>query len=252
MSEAAIHGWIVLGMIAAAAVTFVLLLFVSAPYGRHARSGWGPTVPYRLGWVLMECPAVLAFGGLFLMGSLRAEPVPVMLAGLWLLHYVYRTFLYPFRTRAAGKSTPASVVLMGFTFNALNAYINARWISELGPYAGRSLTDVWLWVGTAVFLGGWLLNQQSDRTLIRLRKPGTTGYSIPHGGAFAWVSCPNYLGEILEWIGFAIAARSGAALAFAIFTFANLAPRAITHHRWYRTTFPDYPTDRRALIPYLL
>ena len=42
-----------------------------------------------------------------------------------------------------------------------------------------------------------------------------------------------------------------AGLAFAVYTFANLAPRAIDHHTWYRQRFSDYPPERRALIPYL-
>ncbi|MFS8065455.1 MAG: hypothetical protein ACMG6S_03690 [Byssovorax sp.] len=28
--------------------------------------------------------------------------------------------------------------------------------------------------------------------------------------------------------------------------------RAVSHLRWYREKFPDYPAERRALIPYLL
>ena len=71
------------------------------------------------------------------------------------------------------------------------------------------------------------------------------------GGAFELVSCPNYLGEILEWCGWALATWSWPGLAFALYTIANLAPRAVTHHRWYRETFPDYPPKRRALVPYL-
>ncbi|MDH5284165.1 MAG: 3-oxo-5-alpha-steroid 4-dehydrogenase, partial [Gemmatimonadota bacterium] len=34
-------------------------------------------------------------------------------------------------------------------------------------------------------------------------------------------------------------------------TVANLAPRAWSHHRWYLEKFPDYPPDRKALIPHL-
>ena len=47
-------------------------------------------------------------------------------------------------------------------------------------------------------------------------------------------------------------AWSLAGLAFALYTTANLAPRAVDHHKWYRDTFPDYPTDRRALVPHVL
>jgi protein-S-isoprenylcysteine O-methyltransferase Ste14 len=69
---------------------------------------------------------------------------------------------------------------------------------------------------------------------------------------YRWVSCPNYFGEMLEWIGWAIATWSLAGSAFAIFTIANLLPRALANHRWYQTEFPDYPSDRRAVIPGLL
>ena len=74
---------------------------------------------------------------------------------------------------------------------------------------------------------------------------------MPFGGGFAYVSAPNYLGEIVEWVGFALAAGTLAAWAFALFTFANLAPRALANHRWYRARFAEYPPDRRALIPFL-
>jgi steroid 5-alpha reductase family enzyme len=109
-----------------------------------------------------------------------------------------------------------------------------------------------LWTGIAIFVLGWWLNGSSDRGLIRLRGSGRSGYRVPTGGPFRWVTCPNYLGEIIEWAGFALASRSPAAAAFAVFTVANLGPRALAHRRWYRAEFPDYPLDRKALIPYLL
>jgi steroid 5-alpha reductase family enzyme len=84
-----------------------------------------------------------------------------------------------------------------------------------------------------------------------LRKPGETGYKIPHGGLYRFISSPNYFGELLEWSGFAIAAQTLAGWAFFFFTFANLAPRAVSHHRWYREKFSEYPSSRRALIPFL-
>jgi protein-S-isoprenylcysteine O-methyltransferase Ste14 len=104
----------------------------------------------------------------------------------------------------------------------------------------------------ALFAAGYALNRRSDRTLRTLRAPGETGYRIPRGGGFRWVSSPNYLGEIVEWLGWALATWSPAGLAFAVYTAANLAPRAVDNHRWYREKFPDYPADRRALVPYVM
>lgn len=87
--------------------------------------------------------------------------------------------------------------------------------------------------------------------LRRLRRPGDTSYHIPFGGAYRWVSCPNYFGELVEWLGWAILTWSPAGLVFFFWSAANLVPRARTHHRWYREHFADYPRERRALIPFL-
>jgi protein-S-isoprenylcysteine O-methyltransferase Ste14 len=242
---------LVLLELALAAPTFLALLFVPAPYGRHARRGLGPTVPARLGWILMESPAALFFAAVYLAGSRRAEPVPLALLALWQLHYLHRAFVYPFQAREEGRHLPLLVVLLAVAFNLLNGWINARWISEVGAYPAGWFLDPRFLAGGALFLGGLALNVTSDRALRRLRAPGETGYRIPAGGAFEWVSCPNYLGEILEWAGWAIAAWSPAGAAFAVYTAANLVPRAWAHHAWYRRQFPDYPPRRRALFPLL-
>jgi steroid 5-alpha reductase family enzyme len=96
---------------------------------------------------------------------------------------------------------------------------------------------------------GYLINRQADHTLHNLREPGEAGYRIPEGGLYRWISCPNYLGEIVEWFGWAIATWSLPGLAFAVWATANLAPRAWANHRWYHEQFPDYPSGRRALVP---
>jgi steroid 5-alpha reductase family enzyme len=147
---------------------------------------------------------------------------------------------------------PAAVSLMAIVFNVINAYLNARWLSELGSYPRSWLADPRFLAGAALFLGGMALNISSDNTLFKLRKPGDEGYRIPHGGAYRWVSAPNYLGELIEWLGFALASWSLAGLAFFLFTFANLVPRAIANHKWYRHRFPDYPRERKAVIPFLV
>ena len=107
-------------------------------------------------------------------------------------------------------------------------------------------------VGVLVFLAGFAVNYRADGMLIALRRPGETGYRIPQGWLFEYVACPNYFGEIVEWFGFALATWSLAGLAFALFTAANIGPRAFSNRRWYRRTFPDYPAERKALIPFVM
>ncbi len=100
---------------------------------------------------------------------------------------------------------------------------------------------------------GIAINHHSDNILIALRdNRDKNGYYIPHGGLFEKISCPNFLGEIIEWAGFAIACWNLPALAFAVWTAANLVPRALSHHRWYQAEFEDYPKDRRAILPGIL
>lgn len=227
-----------------ASVVFPVLFFITAPYGRHARPGWGPSVPAKLGWVVMESPSFFLFGALWLTNPNWNDPLVLLLGAAWLLHYGQRTFVFSILMRDEKKTQPFLTVGMAIVFNLLNASGNARGLSPR-PF------DVWVVLGLALFLVGFGINVHADAVLRGLRKPGETGYRVPHGGLYGWVSSPNYFGEILEWVGFAIAAQSLAAWAFAAFTFANLAPRAISNHRWYRTTFADYPTQRRALIPFV-
>ena len=91
----------------------------------------------------------------------------------------------------------------------------------------------------------------SDNELFKIRKNLGKGYGIPNGGFYRWVTCPNYLGEILEWIGWAIACWSLAGCSFAIWVIANLVPRARSNHQWYHEQFKDYPKKRKILVPFI-
>jgi len=102
------------------------------------------------------------------------------------------------------------------------------------------------------FFTGLIINISSDNILFKLRKNGKGEYSIPNGKLFNYISCPNYLGEILEWLGWAIMVLSFAGFSFFVWTLANLIPRALSTHKWYNQNFQDYPKDRKALLPYLL
>ncbi|KAG8572008.1 hypothetical protein GDO81_011876, partial [Engystomops pustulosus] len=70
-------------------------------------------------------------------------------------------------------------------------------------------------------------------------------------GLFEYVSGANFLGEIVEWFGFAIASWSIPGVAFAIFTLLVLLSRAQQHHKWYIEKFEDYPISRKILIPFI-
>jgi 3-oxo-5-alpha-steroid 4-dehydrogenase 1 len=232
---------------------FPIQLFVTAPYGRHVRTDWGPTIPNQLGWCLMELVSLVVFVGLFLSGpNEKTAPMWVFFA-LWSAHYVNRSLIFPWRTHTQGKSIPLAIVASSAVFNIVNAGLNGLYLGWLGEvYPAAWLMDPRFIAGLAVFAAGAAINIWSDNRLIGLRAGGGQGYTVPRGGLFERVSCPNHMGEIIQWSGFALMCWNLPALSFAVWTAANLIPRAVSHHVWYRKTFPDYPHDRRAVIPALL
>jgi len=242
--------WIWLGI---AAGTFLLLMFVRAPYGRHERPGWGPRIPARLGWVFMESPCIVVmtvFFGIGASGWNLADPVGIIFYILWTGHYIHRSWVWPARARITGKKMPISLILFAVGFNGINAWINAEWMFSLHhPYPIDWLISPQFIIGVIFFITGMGINIKSDNMLFDLRRDGSAEYQIPRGGLFQWISCPNYLGELLEWWGWALATWSLAGLSFAVWGMANLVPRARANHKWYQKNFKDYPVNRKALIP---
>ena len=171
-----------------------------------------------------------------------------------MLHYIHRVFIYPFRLRDKNKQMPMVIVLMAVVFNLCNGFFNGYWFGWLNKteYSMSWFTDWRFLAGILLFFTGMFINMDSDRRLINLRKGGKTGYFIPSGGLFRIVSSPNLMGEMIEWTGWALMCWCLPAFSFALWTFANLLPRAIDHHRWYKNNFPDYPPERRAVFPFIL
>ena len=253
MSELNIFRILLYVFIGLGGVVFILLFFVSAPYGRHARSGWGPRIESKWGWLFMEAPASLLFILYYILSWRTTQLTPVIFLLIWQSHYFHRAFIYPFTLRG-DKTMPVVIMAFAIIFNTVNTYFQARWIYTLAPegmYSIQWLKDPRFIIGVIIFYAGYIITKKSDQILLGLRKPGETVYKIPRGFLFKKISCPNYMGEIIEWSGWAGLVWSWPGLFFAIWTIANLAPRARSHHKWYKSHFPDYPSDRKALIPYI-
>ena len=141
---------------------------------------------------------------------------------------------------------------MAMAFNTWNGYLNGHWLGvHAAEYSAAWMGHFHFVAGLICFAAGFAINVHSDEILLRLRRGTETGYAIPRGGLFRFVSCPNYFGELVEWSGWALMTWSPAGLVFALWTAANLVPRARSHHRWYRTEFADYPRERKAIIPFV-
>ncbi|MEO0323062.1 MAG: 3-oxo-5-alpha-steroid 4-dehydrogenase [Myxococcota bacterium] len=237
--------------LAFAALSALGSVFVRSPYGRFATPRFGPAVPIRLGWLLMEAPFV-AFYVVFAAGPRALEPVPLLFAGVWTLHYANRALFFPLAMRARPEGRMALlVVVLGMGVVLTHGWLYATWLGELGSHLTAGwLGDARFLLGLPLYLSGFALIVQSEAILRRLRRE-RRGYAIPQGGAFRWVSCPHYLGELLAWTGLALATWCPGGLFVLAVSAANLVPRAVATHRWYRREMPGYPTGRRALVPRL-
>jgi 3-oxo-5-alpha-steroid 4-dehydrogenase 1 len=246
-------------ILALSPLVFLALLFLPAAYGRHKQGHgkwWGPGIPTRWAWVIMECPSSIGFAVFYFMGDRWASLAPLVLFAMWQSHYFQRSFIFPFRIRTRpGDTTPLLIPVLAVSSNLVISFINASilsWTDVRGGYDAHWLIDPRFILGAIVFVAGYRINRKADAMLAALRKPGESGYKIPYGWLYEKVSCPNYLGEFMVWTGWAIATWSLGGVAFVLWTMANLVPRALANHRWYHEKFPDYPVQRKAVIPYVL
>jgi 3-oxo-5-alpha-steroid 4-dehydrogenase 1 len=235
------------------AIAFPFLLKVTQPYGRHITKEWGPMIGNKLGWIVQEVPSMIFLSLFFFLGTGEKTKVAWFFWSLWMAHYINRSFIFPMRTRTGDKKIPLAIVGSAILFNSINGFLNGAFLGNFSAgFTDDYFTSPRFIAGLLVFIAGVIINNQSDTILIKLRKPGESGYKIPQGGLFRFVSCPNMLGEMIEWIGFAIMVGSLPAWSFALWTAVNLIPRTLDHHKWYLQKFSNYPKERKAVIPFVI
>ncbi|KAJ8602541.1 hypothetical protein CTAYLR_008349 [Chrysophaeum taylorii] len=255
MDEVTLHRRVCVGFVASMVLCGVpLFAGVAAPYGRYhqeralgLRYGW--PVDARVAWFVQEVPSLIVPFLVRRDDEVLSSPVNRALLFLFVAHYAHRSLVFPFRIRG-GKPTPAVTAACAFAYTAVNGFIQGQYLAALHRFPDELRGT--FFVGVAAFVAGFAICAHSDGILRDLRRDGSTGYAIPRGGFFDFVSCANYFGEILEWVGYAIA-MNGAypGLACAAGTALNLIPRALRHHNWYKAKFDDYPKSRRAIIPFV-
>ncbi|CAJ1067710.1 -oxo-5-alpha-steroid 4-dehydrogenase 2b [Xyrichtys novacula] len=219
-------------------------------YGRHMGiSHPERMVPAAVAWFLQEMPALMIALLLLLTSHRPSSMGRNLLLGTFCVHYFQRTFVYALLTR--GKPFPLGVMVAAGFFCSLNGSLQGHYLLHCAHFDEDWSADCRYIIGLLMFYAGMAINIHSDYILRNLREPGEVIYKIPKGGLFEYVSGANYLGEIVEWFGYAVATWSLPALSFALFSLSFIGPRAYYHHRFYKEKFKDYPKLRKALIPFI-
>jgi len=249
------------------ALAFVLLFGViysatlmQSPYGRFTSSKFGPAVSARLGWFIMELPSSVAFLYFFLQGERSHEWPRRVMCIIFLLHYLNRGFFFPYMIRVPKGSTPNFTVFLfvfGMFVTTLHGYLNGTFFGNFGEH----LTEDWLSsktfkIGVVSYYTALSFNIYSDGIIRSLRtkkecEEGTKTYRIPYGGLFDFVTNASYFSELWAWASFAVFTWSPAGLWIFLISCANLIPRAVATHEWYKQKFENYPRHRKILIPHI-
>ena len=236
-----------------AIVVFICLYFITAGYGQFRTKRWGYSIDNRVAWFLMEAPVFFVMLGIWWHAGFPFHLPELILLGLFLVHYFQRSFVFPCLMKGHSRM-PLSIMMIGIIFNVINGIMQGGglfWFPIPAYTQGASYLLRWnAIVGIIVFLFGMIVNWHSDYVIRHLRQPGDTRHYLPKAGFYRYVTSANYFGELVEWIGFAIAAANPAAWVFALWTGANLIPRAHAIHRKYHEEFGDEAVGtRRRIIP---
>ena len=246
---------LLLTMTLCAIAVFFSLYNIKAGYGRFYNETWGPTISNRIGWLLMGASVFFFMIYLWLNSDRAASWPHIVILSFFELHYFQRTFIFPMLLR--GRSVmPVSIIAMGVLFNIFNALMLGGWIFYISPkgyYNPSWFSTPQFIIGSLVFVVGMAVNLHSDHIIRLLRHRGETKHYLPQRGLFRYVTSANYMGECIEWIGFALLSWSWAAAVFAFWTIATLTPRAAAIYERYQAEFPEAfaQHSRKRILPFV-
>ena len=159
-------------------------------------------------------------------------------------HFVKRCLEVLFLHKYSGPIDPLTTLMIASFYSLI-----AGFISFLNSWP-LPITDNFFWLGLLLFVFGETANFSHHKILADLRKD-TKKYILPRGGWFEYVACPHYFFEIVAWVGVALMSRHLFALIALVGMAGYLLARSRKTLAWYREKFPNFPKNRKALIPFL-
>ncbi|MDR1757443.1 MAG: DUF1295 domain-containing protein [Bacteroidales bacterium] len=255
-----VYDYLLIIMSGLALIVFVVLQFITPPYGMTFNPRWGVSVNSRWGWILMETPVFIAMCVLYVCSLYyKIKPFNITTFTIFVffqLHYFQRAFIFPLMMKGQSKM-PVSVIMIGIIFNTCNAVMQGGWLFYFSPanyYPIEWLHSARFLIGAVLFFTGMSINMHADRIIRQLRKSKTdSNYYLPCRGLFRYVNSANYFGELLEWSGFAVLLWAVPGWVFVFWTFANIVPRSKAVYERYAHFFGEefISQKRYKILPFI-
>mmetsp|Transcript_30932 Transcript_30932/g.79861 ORF Transcript_30932/g.79861 Transcript_30932/m.79861 type:complete len:311 (+) Transcript_30932:244-1176(+) len=215
-----------------------------------------PSVPSKIGMLVIYLPGTLmsAYSVVAALGASGGVASRALLvATLLLIHFLKRALEVGFLHRYSGRASLAESMTIG-AYYGFAAWAISSWMLEVpaGFYSQVQFSSLAPVLGTLLFAIGIAGNLYHHRLLADLRKDGSKHYKVPTGGLFDYATCPHFFCELLGWYGIVLASQQIGALGVAVGMTSYLTGRAIATQKWYKAKLDDYPTNRKAIIPFIL
>jgi len=230
----------------------------NAGYSKFANPAANFKVPSRLGMVILYSPALLV-SLRYLQTAPNVNGRESITAMLLSAHFGKRVLESMFLHRYSGTMN-GDFLLPISTSYALTAALVAHQQRSVPSYSNTAIDQKMLGLGLLFSVVGqlgnlyhhWLLaNLRSGPAISKGDGNAQSKYVIPRGGLFRFVTTPHYFFELIAWLGIACTAQHLNAFLTVADMLSYLAGRSVATTKWYKSKFPDYPSERKNLIPFL-
>lgn len=172
-----------------------------------------------------------------------------------MLHFMKREYETLYVHKFSLATMPWSNIWWNCGWYWIGAGLNiAPWIYAPFSYTAKSspLINTIDALGVAIFFFGQISNFIVHQNLAGLRTKGGTERKIPRGYGFNIVTCPNYMFELISWIGILMVSKSLGTLIFFGLAAWKMNQWGIKKEKAYRVEFPDtYKKKKYPVIPFL-
>jgi Predicted membrane protein len=177
-----------------------------------------------------------------------------LLFALFHIHFLKREYETIFVHKFSANTMPARNIFRNSAFYwFLAGLLCAVDIYAPGNLADRNELGLLDYAGIAIFAIGETCNWIVHQHLASLRKPGGTERGIPNCIGSNWVTSPNYMFEVLAWVGVILVSRSWAVVVFICTGIIYMRAWSRDKEKALRKEFGDrYKKKRYTMLPGLI